>query len=42
MLPYELSARTTMDITGEGARVVLLIPATAGGAIWQAATVETK
>jgi two-component sensor histidine kinase len=35
MLPYELSARTTLSATREGIYVQLQIPATAGNTIWR-------
>jgi two-component sensor histidine kinase len=41
MLPYELSARTRIELAAEGARVELLIPAFANVAIWRTATDET-
>jgi two-component system, chemotaxis family, CheB/CheR fusion protein len=41
MLPYELSARTRIDLADEGVRVELLIPAFANVTIWRTATDET-
>jgi two-component system CheB/CheR fusion protein len=41
MLPYELSARTRMELGGEGIRVELLIPAAASVTVWRPAGDET-
>jgi two-component system CheB/CheR fusion protein len=41
MLPYELSARTRIELAPEGVRVELLIPAVASVTIWRTARDET-
>jgi two-component system, chemotaxis family, CheB/CheR fusion protein len=43
MLPYELGARTLIDLSSEGARVELLIPSLCAGAtIWRPTSGERK
>jgi len=41
MLPYELSARTRIDLAADGIRVELLIPAVASVSVWRTAGDET-
>jgi two-component sensor histidine kinase len=41
MLPYELSARTRIELPDEGARVELLIPAVTSVVIWRTASGDT-
>jgi two-component sensor histidine kinase len=41
MLPYELSARTRIELPDEGVRVEMLIPAVANVVIWRSASDDT-